>query len=115
MAKIVEFEWTVPLTDNDNNTDMKLSISVDPPQVGSSILRKPSGQIVNGDVKNESLGTGASLHGKSLYCQTIVTDFDKNSNKTKVNFKLNGYTISYSEDVEKHGGTIMYKVTLNFR
>lgn len=114
MSKIVEFEWNLPLSAADDGKQMEISIAVDAPQLGSSILRKPNGEIVNGTVSKVKLGTGASLRGKTLRCQTLVTDLDKKSDATKVNFSVGDYSITYSEDVEKHGGSIMYKVTIKF-
>lgn len=114
MAKEVKLSWNIPLTEQDKGREMTMSVSVNDPQHITSALKKADGKRVAGVIHREPLGTGSFLKGKSIKCDSLVTDFDKNSNETEVTFEINQYSITYNESVERDGDAIIYAVKIQF-
>ena len=114
MAKKIEVTWKIPLSELDMTKEMKFSVSASSPQHVTSTVGKPDGKIISGVIDALPLGTGASLKGKTIRCNSLVTDFDSNSNNIEVTFEVNQYAGTYKETVAADGDAIVYKVKIQF-
>ena len=63
-------------------------------------------------------GTGETLHKKKLFCSTIVSDINIQTNNTGVTLKLEGgfdpYSKTREETVASHGDTAEYTAEFKF-
>lgn len=112
MSKIKDFDWTITLDANDETTDQKVTMSIEQPQVGKCSLVKPLGDALAGVIRNISIGEGSQLHGREMYCQALITDFDTQSNRVTLIIKSGKYSKSFSADVDHQGESIQLNVTV---
>jgi hypothetical protein len=109
-----KFNWDITITPAENDTDFLLTVIVDRPQEGDTTVVKPDGTIVSNPITNLNLGKGSTLRGRTFAINSVVADFDPNSDQAKVHFILNGHKLDFSENVNAATGTMTYKIKINF-
>jgi Tfp pilus assembly protein PilW len=114
MSKTENFDWTITLAADDEATEQKVSMNIESPQTGDCSLITPTGGSQVGSVKNVPVGKGSQLHGKKMYCQALVTDFDTQSNKMTVVVKCGKYSKSFTAAASYQGESIQFKITVIF-
>jgi hypothetical protein len=113
MTKVTgQLQWDITLTPADENSELKMTVSVEDPQVGSSTLKKPLGGYASGAISGEKLGTGNLLHGKTFFCHTLVTDFDKTSDNMVLTISINGHKKSFPETAPNNTGSVLYRINI---
>lgn len=115
MAKTVSFDWTIQILPAELNTDFKLSIDVDAPQIGSSTVRKPDGSFATGKINQLLIGQGNAIKGKTCNVSTMVTDYSETTDATVVHYELNGHRIDFNEKVSQNHGSVVYNIRILFR
>ncbi len=66
----------------------------------------------NQDVVEVELGTGAELRGKKVFCTTVVTDINPQTNLTSVTWEISGglaaFTRTCTETLDHDGDSVLY-------
>jgi hypothetical protein len=93
--------------------EVKLTVVIGDGQLGASIVFLNTTPIEKGEIKDQVIGLGKSLHGSKLLVKTVVSDVNDQTNHTCITYILTGgvkdNSFSLEATVANEGDSIIYK------
>jgi hypothetical protein len=93
---------------------VRLRIVIGQAQKGATVVQLGSGVLAstNDDVVDVELGTGAEVRGKKVFCTTLVTDVNPQTNLTSVSWELSGgakdFVKTCTESLDRSGDSVLF-------
>ena len=87
---IYQDQINVPVQDN---SPYFLSVVIGNGQLGSTTFQNLNGQLFSPNVKNESIGIGANIKGRSSNVVSVVMDVNPNTNDMVVSYYVTTQTV----------------------